>query len=157
MDGLVLISGGQTGADRAALDAALDAGLPCGGYCPQGRKAEDGRISTRYPLIELEGAQYDERTLKNVLTSDATVIFFAGEVTGGTALTVHYAQEYQRPYLLIDITRESPEEAARALAGLFSTRRITRLNLAGPRASQCPEIYGFVYRTLTYWLQERPD
>ncbi|MEM9227308.1 MAG: putative molybdenum carrier protein, partial [Verrucomicrobiota bacterium] len=141
MEELVLISGGQTGADRAALDVALGRGLSSGGYCPQGRKAEDGRIPSRYPLNELASQHYDERTLKNVLTSDATVIFFAREASGGTALTLQYAQEHHRPYLQIDISRESTDEAAARLAGFYRANKIKRLNVAGPRASQCPEVY----------------
>jgi len=84
---LRVVSGGQTGVDRGALDAALERGVPCGGWCPAGRLAEDGVIPARYPVTELRGAGYDERTRKNVEDSDGTLIVTFGRATGGTART----------------------------------------------------------------------
>jgi hypothetical protein len=87
-----IVSGGQTGVDRGALDAALRVGFPCGGWCPQDRKAEDGPIPDRYPLVVLPGAGYRQRTLKNVKDSDGTVIIYANTLSGGTKLTRDFCQ-----------------------------------------------------------------
>jgi hypothetical protein len=91
--GFKIISGGQTGVDRAALDAALALNIPCGGWCPKGRKAEDGPIPERYPLQETSSADYRVRTEKNVTDSDGTLILTRGPVTGGTAYTVIVSHE----------------------------------------------------------------
>mgnify|MGYP006174065873 CR=1 FL=1 len=91
-----IISGGQTGVDRAALDAAMAAQYPVGGWCPQGRRAEDGPIPRDYPLRETPSAEYAQRTLWNVRDSDATLVLTPGPITGGTRWTVVKAQELQR-------------------------------------------------------------
>ena len=89
-----IISGGQTGVDRAALDAALEYNFPCGGWCPKGRLAEDGIISQKYPLKETESSEYEVRTKLNVRGSDGTLILTWGKPTGGTTLTVEFAKQY---------------------------------------------------------------
>src|SRR3954470_8255926 len=98
-----IISGGQTGVDRAALDVALELGLPCGGKCPCGRRAEDGPIAPRYPLEETASAEYPVRTALNVRESDGTLILLAGRPDRGTELTQRIARRRQRPCLCVDL------------------------------------------------------
>jgi hypothetical protein len=128
------VSGGQTGADRGALDAALAAGVPCGGWCPRGRRAEDGAIPDRYPLRETPTAEYPERTTWNVRDSDGTVILHQGRVDRGTALTERLARRQGRPVLLLDVRTAQPSE----LADWIEKEQIARLNVAGPRESRAP-------------------
>src|SRR5213080_1459301 len=97
-----IVSGGQTGVDRAALDVALELGIPCGGWCPIGRRAEDGVIPDRYPLRQAPSANYADRTALNVRDSDGTLILARGPLRGGTALTKTFAERYGRPYLVVD-------------------------------------------------------
>lgn len=132
-----LISGGQTGVDRGALDAALSLGLPCGGWCPRGRLAEDGPIDPRYPLEETPTASYPERTEWNVRDSDGTLVVTRGRPRGGTALTVSLARQYRRPLLVLDL-RGSPDSE---VVGRWAEEEGVRvLNVAGPRESQQPGI-----------------
>jgi hypothetical protein len=100
-----IISGGQTGVDRAALDVAIELELPCGGWCPRGRLAEDGTVPDRYPLQETRSAEYAERTERNVIDSDGTLIIATRPLTGGTALTVELAHRRDKPLLLTYRTR----------------------------------------------------
>ena len=132
---LKIVSGGQTGVDRGALDAALAAGAPCGGWCPRGRRAEDGPIPARYPLVETDSPDYTVRTRANVADSDATLIIAFGTPSGGTALTIDYCQELDRPWLLIDAEQEAPAEAAVRARTLIEGHAVAVLNVAGPRAS----------------------
>jgi len=109
-----LVSGGQTGVDRAALDAAIELGVPCGGWCPKGRKAEDGVVPARYPLAETPSACYAQRTRWNIRDSDATLILTWGKPTGGTLLTLNECCKMGRPHLVIDLvgardTRAAPD------------------------------------------------
>jgi hypothetical protein len=133
-----IISGGQTGVDRAALDVALDLGLPCGGWCPRGRRAEDGPLPDKYPLCETSSASYPHRTACNVRDSDATLILTRGTPDRGTALTVRLAQRYRKPHLVLDLG-EGPEPAA--VCRWADERGIRVLNVAGPRRSSQPGIY----------------
>ena len=133
-----ILSGGQTGVDRAALDVALDLSLACGGWCPKGRRAEDGPIADRYPLVEAETADYAERTRRNVQDSDGTLVLTCGEPTGGTALTIQFAKREQRPHLVIDIQGEPP---AAALLDWCREHAIKTLNIAGPRDDDTSDIY----------------
>jgi hypothetical protein len=132
-----IISGGQTGVDRAAIDVALALGLPCGGWCPRGRRADDGPIDPRYPLHETPSADYAERTEWNIRDSDGTLVLARGPLQGGTALTVELARRYGRPCLVVDLrTPLRPEE----VIAWATTRRVRTLNVAGPRESQAPGI-----------------
>ena len=138
-----IISGGQTGADRAALDAALESGFPCGGYCPKGRKAEDGVIAERYPLEEVDGG-YAQRTLMNVQAADASLVFFTEKLSGGTLQTVKYCHREMKPCLELDTARLDDRAAIRALVDFLRGREVRVLNVAGPRASGSPAMYGRV-------------
>jgi 3-methyladenine DNA glycosylase AlkC len=133
-----IISGGQTGVDRAALDVALELDLPCGGWCPQGRRAEDGPIPDRYPLQETPSGKYARRTRWNVRDSDGTLIITAGELTGGTALTQQSAERLNRPCYVVDL---SVSGAVVPVARWVREHKLRALNVAGPRESTQPGIY----------------
>jgi hypothetical protein len=147
-----IISGGQTGVDRAALDAALKHGIECGGWCPTGRLDEFGRIPDRYPVRELDHGGFTERTLQNVKDSDATVIIYCEEWRGGTEETVQFCIEQKRPYLLIDAAKISPERAAELVAEFVRKREIRTLNVAGPRESEWTDGYDYAFRALDIFL-----
>ena len=140
-----IISGGQTGADRAALDAARARGVSCGGWCPKGRKAEDGRLPTRYPLQETPSDDYAQRTEWNVRDSDGTLVLGDGELSGGTAQTVELAKRLGKPRLVLDLTQRPAPEAVLAWA---RDHHIRVVNVAGPRESKSPGIYDQAYRFL---------
>jgi len=141
-----ILSGGQTGADCAALDWAISNGVPHGGWCPKGRKAEAGRIPDVYQLQETASADYWERTEKNVLFSDATVIFtLAVKLGRGSRLTAKLAGEFQKPWL--HIHSQTPEPG-KLLAAFICSKRVGRLNVAGSRASTEPEIRKFIRHVL---------
>ena len=148
-----IVSGGQTGVDRGALDAALEAGFPCGGWAPGGRIAEDGPIHERYPLRELAGAGYEERTLRNVLDSDGTAILYSGTLEGGTRQTMLHCVEHGKPFELVDATRAAPRDAALKHAGFVERSRISVLNVAGPRASKWPQAHAYAYATVKEMLK----
>jgi hypothetical protein len=136
-----LVSGAQTGADRAALDFAMANGIAIGGWVPRGRLAEDGRIPDRYPgLREADSAEPAVRTALNVRDSDATLILSHGPLKGGSLLTLREASRIGRPVLHLDLDRISPEQAGAQLRGWLEARRPGILNVAGPRASSDPRI-----------------
>jgi hypothetical protein len=147
-----IISGGQTGVDRAALDAALKNGIDRGGWCPAGRLDEAGRIPDQYPLKELEGGGFIERTLQNVKDSDGTVIIYFGKLGGGTERTVRFCVEQQRPHQLIDASIISIEHATRFIADFVRKHKVYILNVAGPRQSEWPEGYEYAFRALDTFL-----
>lgn len=128
-----IISGGQTGVDRAALDAAMNMGIKSGGWCPSGRQAEDGRIPERYLVTELAAGQYEDRTERNVMDSDATLIFCRGELSGGTLYTKGMACKHRRPFLIVN--PDESESVKRARSWLTEIKPKT-LNVAGPRESK---------------------
>src|SRR5271170_8055413 len=125
-----IISGGQTGVDRAALDVALALGLPCGGWCPRGRKAEDGSIPARYPVTETSAKAYAQRTEWNVRDSEATLILTRGQPSGGTALTIELAQRLGKPHLIVDLDADPDAGEVQAWIG---SNKVGLLNVAGPR------------------------
>jgi hypothetical protein len=140
---LRIVSGGQTGADRGALDAALEAGAPCGGWCPGGRMAEDGPLDMHYPLTEIPGAGYIERTRANVADSDGTVILHGGALEGGTLQTQRFCAELGKPCLVIAREQFDEDRAASEIARFIAVHRIRTLNVAGPRASKQPAIHAY--------------
>lgn len=143
-----IISGGQTGADRAALDVALELGIECGGWCPRGRRAEDGAIDARYPLRETDSAEYPVRTERNVIDSDATVLITRGRATGGSALTARLARRHRKPLLEIDLDQTAPAAAAERLRDFIAGSGAAVLNVAGPRESTAPGIGALVKEVL---------
>jgi hypothetical protein len=151
--GFRIITGGQTGADRAALDAAMETGIPCGGWCPADRSAEDGPIPQKYPLTPLPGGGYDQRTHRNVADSDGTVILCFGKPIGGSETTRRAAVELSSPLLLIDAATASSDEAAGRIADFVRTHQIATLNIAGPRASEQPRIAAYVRAAITAALR----
>ena len=140
-----IVSGGQAGVDRGALDAALALGLACGGWCPRGRWAEDGPIDPRYPLRETPSGDYPQRTEWNVRDSDGTLVLTRGRPSGGTALTITVARRYGRPLLVLDLAR-SPDPVQVHL--WTEAHGISILNVAGPRESQQPGIHDEARRLL---------
>ena len=140
-----IISGGQTGVDRAALDCAIALHIPHGGWCPAGRKAEDGRIDERYRLVELASARYDDRTRENVEDSDGTLILNRGVLEGGTELTLACARKHGKPVMAVDLDNPPQRQEIR---NWLSSNKIKRCNVAGPRESKRPGIYRQAYRYL---------
>ena len=140
-NGFKVISGGQTGVDRAALDAAMELGLEVGGFCPKGRKADDGRIADVYPLIELASANYLLRTEKNVVEADGTLILaMKRPLSGGTEKTRALVQTHSKPGKVIELEKADDAAVGRVQTWLRE-KRIRVLNVAGPRESGSPGIY----------------
>jgi hypothetical protein len=146
----MIVSGGQTGVDRAALDVAMERTIRCGGWCPKGRRAEDGVINRRYPLDETGSKDYSRRTEWNVRDSDGTMILTVGEPTGGTALTIRAAEELGRPCIILDPSGEAGVERFREWMEAW---KIETLNVAGPRESAIPGIYDLAVAFLQKILQ----
>lgn len=153
---VTIISGGQTGVDRAALDFAIEYGLPHAGWCPRGRRAEDGAIDERYQLRETPSPGYAQRTTWNIRDSDATVIFtLPTELSGGTAFTLEQATYRGKPVLHLARDAEPMGTSASALrkhaerlCEFLGQHQVRRLNIAGPRAMQQPEGRSFVWSVL---------
>lgn len=133
-----VVSGGQTGVDRAALDAAMNSGLIIGGWCPKGRLAEDGSIPDHYPLTETFSESYEERTRWNVQSAGATLILFIDQLHGGTKLTYELAKEMEKPVLCCDLSRKVN---VRGIRSWIVINQVRDLNVAGPRESSHPGIY----------------
>ena len=133
-----IVSGGQTGVDRAALDFALVNGIPCGGWCPRGRKAEDGPIHELYPLEEMPTEAYSLRTEQNILDSDGTLILYDRKIDRGTRMTIRLCLNLKKPVLFISLDAEDNFDEIRDWIKHY---RVKVLNIAGPRESSDPGIY----------------
>lgn len=151
-----IISGGQTGVDRAALDAALMAGVDCGGVCPLGRRAEDGTIPQSYPLEENHTPDYPARTERNLRESDATLIIYDSELTGGTKLTAGLCRKFNRPHLLIDAQASTITNSLETLRDFCATHQVKTLNVAGPRQSEHPHLYDYTRDLVAQLIADNP-
>ena len=149
---LKIISGGQTGADRAGLDVAIARGIPHGGWCPKGRKAEDGPLPACYQLRETPSASYLVRTERNAAESTFTVIFTLGALSGGSKRTADFAKKHGRPYLHLQLLEGQENIAAHKLASLIQLRGTTSLNVAGSRESKEPVIHARASKVLNLTL-----
>ncbi|MCB2180603.1 MAG: putative molybdenum carrier protein [Desulfobulbaceae bacterium] len=136
-----IVSGGQTGADQAALDVAIRRHIQHGGWIPQGRLTEEGPLSVKYLLREMPTRSYPKRTEKNVINSEGTLIISHGKLTGGSDLTREMAKKHLRPWLHLDLETMSQADAARRVNSWLKEYEIEVLNVAGARASNDPKIY----------------
>jgi len=144
-----IVSGGQTGVDRAALDVARELGVPSGGWCPKGRTAEDGVLAACYKMKETPTADYPLRTEWNVRDSDATLVLTRGEPTEGTAFTIELARRLRKPSVVVDLAQQTNISP---LLDWISAHNIQTLNIAGPRESKCPGIYAEASKFLRHVL-----
>jgi predicted Rossmann-fold nucleotide-binding protein len=147
----MLISGGQTGVDRAALDFALEHEIHCSGWCPMGRKAEDGEIPERYPLKQTNSRLYQHRTRLNVKDSDATLVINNKTGSRGTALTIKTAQLYYKPVILIE---DTSQKSLKKLLSWLKKYNPRVLNIAGPRGSESSEVYRLATEILTKTIKK---
>jgi hypothetical protein len=147
-----IISGGQTGADQAALDAAIKHNIPHGGSIPKGRPTEDGVLPDKYHLEEMSTKSYPKRTEANVVDSDATVVFTHGNLRGGSLLTRKKALEHDKPTLLINLSKMSMDEAVDLLDSFIKENKIEILNVAGSRASKDPLIYEKTFEVMEKYI-----
>ena len=163
-----IVSGGQTGADRGGLNAAIEADIPHGGYCPRGRRAEDGRIPKHYQLTEMHSEEYLARTEANVVDSDATVVFTYGAATGGSLRTVEFAIKYQRPWLHVNLSVNGHRRHVADVADWLLNKEPrddqplvpekTVLNVAGSRGFNNPEMEDQVMHVMWDVLRQvNPD
>ncbi|MDR0466806.1 MAG: putative molybdenum carrier protein [Deltaproteobacteria bacterium] len=144
----VIISGGQTGADRAALDFALERGFEIQGYCPQGRRATDGSLDEKYPLQETKSAAYPQRTRQNVKLADVTIIFNGlPDYSSGTHTTIKYAREHKKKFKVLQGFPDVAKDAA-ALERWLTKHKPRKLNVAGNGEEKCPGIYAHVLAVL---------
>jgi len=155
-----IVSGGQTGVDRAALDAAMQLGIAVGGWCPKGRRSADGVIPQRYPLRETRDPNYRTRTRRNVRDSDATLILCRDEPGGGTALTITCCEQLGRPYAIVRLadgkTGRTADKDFSEVLGWLAGLHVGVLNVAGPRETRHRPIYLLAYGFLAGLLDRLP-
>lgn len=158
---LIIISGGQTGADRAALDWAIARGIEHGGWCPAGRRAEDGPLDAKYRLVETEREGYRARTVRNVRDSDATLILNLGDLEGGSLETLRIAERRGKPVRVVQLDAQPTDEELDELRDWLRVDAVSRLNVAGPRESKRPGTYraahAFLERLLPIARQANHD
>ncbi len=143
-----IISGGQTGADQAGLDAAIELGITHGGWIPKGRKTEEGPLPAKYKLKEMGTTSYPKRTEQNILDSEGTVIFTFGKLTGGSELTRKLAEQHGFPCLHVDLNKVSVGEGAKLVRPWIEKHKIKVLNVEGSRASKAPKIHDIAKQIL---------
>lgn len=149
-----IISGAQTGADRGGLDAAIELGIDHGGWCPKGRRAEDGIIPDRYRVVETRGAGYERRTELNVIDADVTLIFIDGiRLTGGSRLTTKYCEKHNKPFLVVNIFDKLPPILT-AVGNFLIKHKPVVINIAGNRESKAPDIQEHVAAVMALVLME---
>jgi hypothetical protein len=148
-----IISGGQTGADRAALDVAIKLGIPYGGWIPKGRITEEGPLPGKYQMQEMPTESYASRTEQNVIDSDGTLIICRGRPTGGSDYTREMALKHKKQLLHVDLNQTSSFDAASLISSWIKLYQIKTLNIAGPRASKDPNVYVDVFRILEWALK----
>ncbi|MFH1727117.1 MAG: putative molybdenum carrier protein [Pseudomonadota bacterium] len=135
-----IVSGAQTGVDRAALDVAMKLGIAHGGWVPKNRLAEDGEIDNKYNVKETNTSDYAHRTIQNIINSDATLILSKGKISGGSAYTLFKAKEHKKPVLWLKINKNQ-DRAIVKICQWLNENKPKILNLAGPRESKEPGIY----------------
>jgi hypothetical protein len=148
-----IISGGQSGADIAGIDAAMANNFPYGGWIPKGRRTEDGPLSEKYQLQEMSTTGYPKRTEQNVIGSDGTVIFVHGRLSGGSDLTRKLAEKHGKPWLHLNMKEHSVNEAVERLRDWSKEYGIEVLNVAGRSASKDPDIYVVAYKVISALLR----
>ncbi len=150
-----IISGGQTGADQAALDAAIKLGIPHGGWIPKGRLTEKGALPEKYKLTEMPDSSYASRTEQNVIDSNGTIIISHGPLTEGSEYTRQMAIKHHRPWLHIDLNKTPAFKSANLISSWIKKNSIEILNVAGPRASKDSQIYSAVVKLVesVHYLQ----
>jgi len=143
-----IVSGGQTGADRAGLDVAIDNDIPHGGWIPKGRRTEEGPLDPKYNLQQTNSRDWKPRTERNLRLSDGTIILTYGPIQkrGGTALTVRLCEQFKKPCLYVDMNTD--EVVEEDITKWLQDNNIEVLNVAGPRASKEPNVYHDAYDML---------
>ena len=149
-----IISGGQTGVDRGALDAALAVKFACGGWCPSGRRAENGQIPDQYPLQETNSTHYFDRTQRNVKDSDGTLIIASGPLSNGTQATARIANLIKKPCLVLYPVQHTTEIMLEITITWLRRHSIQTLNVAGPRASQDPQIQAVAKQLISQLIRK---
>lgn len=152
-----VVSGGQTGVDRAALDWAIGHHMEHGGWCPKGRLARDGPLALTYRLIETESAGYRQRTKRNVADSDATLILNTGELEGGTLQTLRFAQALKKPHRVFQLDQAKLADLALEIVEWLKPEQYAVLNIAGPSEEKRPGIYALVISVLDLCVVQPAD